>query len=265
VTFGVEPEAEVAGSDQRNTEEPGGRADAPGVGRALVTQRLTICIPVPGRATATGTRTQSPFTTVVISVPTGSILRASGRPRPQPEPTPSPSFRIGEAPAEVPDVEAIDSSVQGGSDYAPARDSQPIRAPVVIAPPPAAPPRPVAPPVIPSVIPPVPAAPPSAGGRPGGQVHMPTSIIAGAPPGMREPAPAPAPASGTGAVPVDIAATRVGYQQYLRTAKTIDIAAVTLPGVAGLVLMTATGTVIGRRQARAAHMLPHTGAVRFMA
>jgi len=60
-------------------------------------------------------------------------------------------------------------------------------------------------------------------------------------------------------------ATRVGYQQYLRTAKTSDIAVVALPGLAGLVLMTVTGAVIGQRQARAGHMLRHSGAARFMA
>jgi hypothetical protein len=235
----------------------GGRGTAPGIGRAALAQRLTIYIPLPRLVAATGARTQSPFTTVVISVPTDSMVRAYGQP--QPEPTPSPSFRTSEVPTEKPDVEVIDSSGQGGSDYASASESQPISAPAVIAPP-GAPPRPVAPPSAPPVIPPIPA-PSPAGGRPGGQVHVPTSIIAGAPPRMREPAPAPA----DGAVPADMPATRLGYQQYLRTAKTTDVAAVALPGLAGLVLMTVTGAIVGQRQARAAHMLRHTGAVRFMA
>ncbi|HET7666361.1 MAG TPA: hypothetical protein VFK56_09875 [Mycobacterium sp.] len=263
---GAQSQAELSPSGTRvaseNVGAPDGRGTTPGIGRAAMAQRLTIYIPVP-RPSATGARTQSPFTTVVISVPTGSILRASGQP--QPQPTPSPRLRIGEVPTDKPDVEVIDSSGQGGSDEAPANDSQPISAPVVIVPPLAAPPRP-APPSAPPVSPPVPgAAPPPAAGRPGGQVHAPTSIVAGAPPRMRERAPSPAPAPAPGAVPVDMPATRPGYRQYLRTAKTTDLAVVALPGLAGLVLMTVTGTIVGQRQARAAQMLRHSGAIRFMA
>jgi hypothetical protein len=130
-------------------------------GVAAMAQRLTIYIPLPRLVPGTGARTQSPFTTVVISAPTGSIMRAYGQP--QPEPTPSPSFRISEVPTDKPDVEVIDSSGQGGSGYEPTGDSQPIRAPVVIVPPPVAPPRPVTPPNAPPVIPPVAATPPVGG------------------------------------------------------------------------------------------------------
>src|SRR5262245_36540900 len=265
--FGTRIESGEGVAGQRSTEEVGaseGRGTAPGIGRAAMAQRLTIYIPLPRPVAATGARTQSPFTTVVISAPTGSIVRAYGQP--QPEPTPSPSFRTSEVPTERPDVEVIDSSGQGGSDYEPKGDLQPIRAPVVIAPPPVAPPRPVTPPNAPPVIPPVAVTPPvPVGGRAGSRVQAPNSVVAGAPPRMREPAPTPAPAPATGAVPVDMRATRVGYQQYLRTAKTSDIAVVALPGLAGLVLMTVSGAVIGHRQARAGHMLRHTAAARFMA
>jgi hypothetical protein len=262
----VESEAEVAASGQGSSEEldaSEGRAEDPGIGRAAVAQRLTIYIPVPRLLTGTGARARSSFTTVVISVPTGSILRVFGQSHPQPEPTPSPSFRTSEVPAEVPNVEVIDSSGEGGSDYAQAGDSQPVRAPLVIAPPPVAP-RPVAPPV-PPVIPPVAVAPPPAGGRPGSQVHVPNSIVAGAPPRMRGPAPESVPPPAAGAGPVEVPATRLGYQRYLRTANVSDMAVVALPGVVGLVLMTVSGTVIGHRQARAGHMLRHTGTARFMA
>jgi hypothetical protein len=263
---GARAETELSPSGTRvESEEVGaseGRGTTPGIGRAAMAQRLTIYIPLPRLAPATGARTQSPFTTVVISAPTGSIVRAYGQP--QPEPTPSPSFRTSEVPADKPDVEVIDSSGQGGSGYEPTGDSQPIRAPVVIVPPPVAPPRPVTPPNAPPVIPPVAVTPPG-GGRVGSQAQAPNSIVAGAPPRMREPAPTPAPAPATGAVPVEIRATRVGYQQYLRTAKASDIAVVALPGVAGLMLITMSGVVIGQRQARAGHMLRHGGAARFMA
>lgn len=262
----VESEAKVAASGQGSTDE----LDASeGSAKDPMAQRVTIYLPVPRLLTRTGARARSSFTTVVISVPTGSIVRAYGQPQPKPEPTPSPSFRTSEVPAElpaeVPNVEAIDASGEGGSDYVPAADLQPVRAPVVIAPPPVAPPRPVVPPGAPPVIPPVAVAPPPAGGRLGSQVHVPNSIAASAPPQMRGPAPSPAPPPATGAVPVEIPATRLGYQQNLRTAKVTDMAVVALPGVVGLVLMTVSGTVIGHRQARAGHMLQHNGAARFMA
>ena len=263
---GARAEAEFSPSATTfESEEVGaseGRATTPGIGRAAMAQRLTIYIPLPRLVAGTGAHTQSPFTTVVISAPTGSIVRAYGQP--QPEPTPSPSLRTSEVPTDKPDVEVIDSSGQGGSGYEPTGDSQPIRAPVVIVPPLVAPPRPVTPPNAPPVIPPVAATPP-VGGRVGSQVQAPNSIVAGAPPRMREPVPNPAPAPATGAVPVDIRATRVGYQQYLRTAKASDIAVVALPGLAGLMLMTASGTAIGYRQARAGQVLRHSGAARFMA
>ena len=256
----VESAAEVVASGRGSTEEldaHDGSAKDPGIGRASMAQRLTIYMPVPRLVKGTGARAQSSFTTVVISVPTGSILRAYGQP--QPQPTPSPNFRTSEVPSEKPDVEALDSSGKGGSDY-PAGDSQPIEAPLVIAPPPVAPPRPV----IPTVIPPVVVAPPQAGGRLGSQVHVPTSIVAGAPPGMRGPAPTPAAPPATGPVPAEIPATRLGYQQYVRTAKVTDMAVAALPGVAGLLLMTVSGTVIGHRQASAGHMLRNNRAARFM-
>jgi hypothetical protein len=264
----VESEADVAASGQGSTEQPGadeGNAKAPDIGRAAMAQRLTIYIPVPRLIASTGGRAQSSFTTVVISVPTGSILRAYGQPQPHPQPTPSPSFRTSEVPTERPDVDAIDSSGQGGSDYVPAGDLQPVKVPLVIAPLPVAPPRPVVPPVAPPAIPPVAVAPPPAGGRTGSQLHVPNSIVAGAPPEMRGPAPTAAPLPAAGAGPVEMPATRFGYQQYLRRAKVTDMAAIALPGVVGLVLMTASGTVIGHRQARAGHMLRHTAAARFMA
>jgi len=89
--------------------------------------------------------------------------------------------------------------------------------------------------------------------------------LAVSPPEIRWPAPTAAPPPAAGAGPVEIPATRFGYQQYLRTAKVTDMAVVALPGVVGLLLMTVSGTVIGHRQARAGHMLRHTGAARFMA
>src|SRR5258708_15182221 len=75
----VDSSAEVAASGQGSTAELGasaGSAKAPGVGHAAMAQRLTIYIPVPRLLTGTGARARSSFTTVVISVPTGSRLRS---------------------------------------------------------------------------------------------------------------------------------------------------------------------------------------------
>lgn len=262
----VESEAEVGTSGQGSTEDLGAHesgAKSPDIGSAVLAQRLTIFIPVPQLIAGTGGRAQSLFTTVVISVPTGSILRAYGQPQPRPEPTPSPSFRTSEVPTEMPDVEAIDSSGQGGSDYVPA-DLRPVRAPLVIAPPPVAPLRPVAPPAAPPVIPSVPVAPPQAGGRSGSQLHVPGSVVAGAPPGVRGPAPESVPPPAAGARPVEIPATRLGYQQYLRTAKLGDMAVVALPGVTGLMFLTFGGGFIGYRQANSVRFLRTQGAERFL-
>ena len=257
----VESEVEAGASGQGSAEElgaQGGGAKTPDIGGGAMAQRLTIFIPVPRLIARTEVRAQSLFTTVVISVPTGSILRGYGQPHP--EPTPSPSFRTSELPTEMPDVEAIDSSGQHGSDYVPA-DLQPVRAPLVIAPPPVAP-RPVAPPVAPPAIPPVPVAPP-AGGRPGSQLHVPSSVVAGAPPGIRGPAPESVPPP-PGAGPVEVPATRLGYQQYLRTAKVGDMAVVALPGVTGLLFLTFSGGVIGYRQANSVRFVRTQGAERFL-
>ena len=99
----------------------------------------------------------------------------------------------------------------------------------------------------------------------GSQVHAPNSIVAGAPPRMREPAPTPHRPPRLVLFRSISAQPELGYQQYLRTAKASDIAVVALPGLAGLMLMTASGTVIGYRQARAGQVLQHSGAARFMA
>ena len=117
----VESEAEVAASGQGSTEEldaSEGSAKDPGIGRAAMAQRLTIYIPVPRLLTRTGARARSSFTTVVISVPTGSIVRAYGQPQPKPD-----------AVAELPHQRGTGRRTkcgghrrlrEGGSDYAPA-------------------------------------------------------------------------------------------------------------------------------------------------
>lgn len=83
--------------------------------------------------------------------------------------------------------------------------------------------------------------------------------------GTAEPLPArqplPATAAGNVAMP---ASYRVGYGEYLRTAGIPQIAALAVPGVAGILVLTATGGLLGYRQAKAGRAVRATGTVRFM-
>jgi hypothetical protein len=58
--------------------------------------------------------------------------------------------------------------------------------------------------------------------------------------------------------------TRVGYPRYLREAKMGEVAALALPGFAGLLALTALGGVVGYRQAKAGHVVRTAGTTRFM-
>ncbi|WP_328362500.1 hypothetical protein OG976_12395 [Mycobacterium sp. NBC_00419] len=66
--------------------------------------------------------------------------------------------------------------------------------------------------------------------------------------------------SGTEAAP----SFRVGYPEYLREAKIGEVAALALPGFAGLLALTALGGVFGYRQAKAGHGVRAAGTARFM-
>lgn len=129
-------------------------------------------------------------------------------------------------------------------------------APAVSAP--SAPPVVVPPvPVVPVVVPPPVAAPSAGGGAPA------APAAPGAPALSAPPSNAPAPAAPPpDAIPESF---RVGYADYLRTANTVDLLFAVLPGMAGLVLLTAAGGAIGLRQARAAQALPAPQIARFMA
>lgn len=48
---------------------------------------------------------------------------------------------------------------------------------------------------------------------------------------------------------------RDGYPQYLRSARMTQVATVALPGLAGLIALTASGSVIGYRQANSGRYL----------
>ncbi len=60
------------------------------------------------------------------------------------------------------------------------------------------------------------------------------------------------------------ASYRAGYGDYLRTAGVGQIAAVAVPGVTGILVLTGAGGVLGYRQARAGHAVRANGTARFM-
>ena len=107
-------------------------------------------------------------------------------------------------------------------------------------------------------------------------VVVPPVVVAPAAPAPAAPAPA-APAPAAPLVPVanppaaeplsphTIPATfRIGYADYLRVASTSDLLFAVLPGLAGIILLTSAGGVVGFRQARAAQTLPSPQIARFM-
>ena len=58
--------------------------------------------------------------------------------------------------------------------------------------------------------------------------------------------------------------SRVGYGEYLRSAGISQIAALALPGLAGILVLTGAGGLLGYRQAKAGHGVRSSGIARFM-
>ncbi|MGH3675065.1 MAG: hypothetical protein ACRDU5_04890, partial [Mycobacterium sp.] len=59
------------------------------------------------------------------------------------------------------------------------------------------------------------------------------------------------------------ASYRIGYTQYLRTAGLPQVAALAVPGVGGILVLTGAGGLLGYRQAKAGHAV-RSGTARFM-
>ena len=183
--------------------------------------------------------------------------QAVSQPAPEPEPMPGPAFRgpAPEAPAPDPVLDAS-GGVAGGSDYqATTFGGAPVlAAPVVAAPmpPPAAarfPSLPLAPAPTPGL---GTAAARGAGGVDGSFAG---SVRAAAPP---EQAPVGTVKAMSGQ------AQRQGYTDFLRRPGLPQLAGAALPGVAGIVLITLGGAVIGYRQASAGRMIRASGAARYL-
>jgi hypothetical protein len=64
--------------------------------------------------------------------------------------------------------------------------------------------------------------------------------------------------------PLSGQATRVGYPRAFRNPTLADLAAVALPGVAGLLFMTFSGGLLGYRQANSLRFIRMQGAERFL-
>ncbi len=137
--------------------------------------------------------------------------------------------------------------------------STPPKAPAAPAAPIAAPPAaPIAPPPAPVVAPPGPVV----------SVPLPAAPPVAAPPAAPNapvlPVPSEPPAAQPHSVPALPDSFRLGYADYLRTASTSDLLFAVLPGLAGMLLMTAAGGAVGVRQARAAQTLPSPQIARFL-
>jgi hypothetical protein len=84
--------------------------------------------------------------------------------------------------------------------------------------------------------------------------------VSAEPPAGREPLPANV--GSNAAVPAS--SYRIGYTDYLRSAGLSQVAALAVPGVAGMLLLTGAGGLVGYRQAKAGHAVHTNGTARFM-
>jgi hypothetical protein len=79
------------------------------------------------------------------------------------------------------------------------------------------------------------------------------------PPAGREPLPANVGSN----VAVPASSYRIGYPDYLRSAGLSQVAALAVPGIAGILVLTGAGGLVGYRQAKAGHAV-HPSIARFV-
>lgn len=206
-------------------------------------------LPTPEEVTAAGWPTPEMFFgTVDVPVPSidGFLSSLS---QPTPEPTPQPSFRTQQ---EAPVLD-VTGGGGGGLDPMAAETGAPpvFQLPLVVAP--AIP--------IPGVSPAAPlgaaAAVPPVASNPGAAAGARAPVIRGQVSSSSETAK-------SSMTPMSGQATRVGYSRYLANPTTAQLAAVALPGVAGLMFLTFSGGVIGYRQANSIRFIRASGAERFL-
>ena len=192
------------------------------------------------------------YTTVELPVPTFQEFLAALGIVSTPAPPPGPAFRTQE---EAPVVDATTGMTTGGGGGGGGSDAPVLQAPLVTVP------RAVT----------IAGAKPTVG-VPAGALAKPGVTQPGAA-GARTPAirgslpptpgvasvPTATPVSGTGGQPA-----RVGYPRYMRSPTVTELAVVALPGLAGLLLLTFGGGLIGYRQANSVRFVRTAGAERFL-
>jgi hypothetical protein len=118
---------------------------------------------------------------------------------------------------------------------------------------------PIAPITLPVIV--APAAGLGAGGGPAGPAlpEAPRGVSAEPPAGRRL-----LPANVGSNVSLPAASYRIGYTDYLRSAGLSQVAALAVPGVAGMLVLTGAGGLVGYRQAKAGHAVRTSGIARFV-
>jgi hypothetical protein len=187
-------------------------------------------------------------------------LATTPEPEPEPEPAPAPAFRgpAPEAPAPDPVLDASGGIAAGsGSDYqATGFGGAPVlTAPIVAIP--VLPPAAARFPAFPPATAPAPALGVGSAAARGGseELALTASTVrqAGSPQGP----------SGT-ITSMGGQAPRRGYTDYPRSPGLPQLAGAALPGVAGILLMTLAGGVVGYRQANAGRMIRSSAAARYL-
>jgi hypothetical protein len=121
---------------------------------------------------------------------------------------------------------------------------------------------------IPLITMPVIVAPAAGLGGGGGSAGAPGSpALPGTPRGVTAEPPAgrePLPANVGSNVALPASSYRIGYPDYLRSAGLSQVAALAVPGVAGILVLTGAGGLVGYRQAKAGHAVHTGGAARFV-
>ena len=201
-------------------------------------------------------------------VPEAPAPEAPAPEAPAPE-APAPEAPAPEAPAPEPVLDASGGIANGGSDYqATGFGGAPVlSAPIVAVPVAPIAAVPVLPPVAVPVLPPAaarfPAFAPATPSAPGVGSTIARGTAAEPARGGQAAGPQEQQSAGT-VKPMSRETAPRGYTDYLRRPGLPQLAAAALPGVAGIVLMTLGGGVIGYRQANAGRMIQASGAARYL-
>jgi hypothetical protein len=267
---GTDPGDGTGGADALNNAEVAGGSDY--TDNTVVTGNTAVLAEDPAAVKQQADVIAYPFLYYLLEVRRGGsgwwnatiiISRRQqviSQPTPEPEIVPGPAFRgpAPEAPAPEPVLDASGGVAGGGSDYQ-ATDfggAPVLSAPVVAVP---MPPQAAARfPASPAAATPAPGIGSAAARGASGAAGSAGSAEGGRTVRPQEQAPAGTIKAMSGQTP------RQGYTDYLRSPGLPQLAGAALPGVAGILLMTLGGGVIGYRQANAGRMIRASGAARYL-